>query len=53
MAESAPSPHPSPRELFEQLIQGVSEQRWDELADLYAEDAVVEHPFASRRRHAW
>ena len=36
----------SPREVFERLIRGVSEKRWEELPDLYAEDAVVEHPFA-------
>jgi len=36
----------SPREVFERLIHGVSEKRWEELPALYAEDAVVEHPFA-------
>jgi ketosteroid isomerase-like protein len=34
----------APREVFERLSRGISEGRWTELADLYAEDAVVEHP---------
>jgi uncharacterized protein len=37
----------SPREVFEQIIDGVTHRRWDTLPDLYAEDAVVVHPFAS------
>jgi uncharacterized protein len=41
MSESA-----GPREVFERLIQGISEGRWGELHELYAEDAVVEYPFA-------
>jgi ketosteroid isomerase-like protein len=36
----------SPREVFERLIEGVTRERWDELPGLYAEDAVVVHPFA-------
>ena len=36
----------SPREAFERLVGGISEGRWGELADLYAEDAVVEQPLA-------
>lgn len=36
----------SPREVIERLIQGISEGRWPELDQLYAEDAVVEYPFA-------
>jgi ketosteroid isomerase-like protein len=36
----------TPRETFERLIRGISERRWHELADLYAEDAVVDQPFA-------
>ena len=35
----------SPREVFERLVHGVADGRWDELPDLYAEDAVVVHPF--------
>ncbi|WP_043843675.1 nuclear transport factor 2 family protein [Amycolatopsis taiwanensis] len=34
----------SPREVFERLSQGIAEGRLTELADLYAEDTVVEHP---------
>lgn len=37
---------PSPREVFLRLIDGVSTRRGAEVADLYAEDAVVTHPFA-------
>jgi ketosteroid isomerase-like protein len=36
----------SPRAVFERLIGGISEGRWHDLADLYAEDAVVDQPFA-------
>jgi uncharacterized protein len=36
----------SPRKVFESLLQGISAGRWHELADLYAEDAVVQMPFA-------
>jgi uncharacterized protein len=35
----------SAREVFDRLITGISESRWQDLADLYAEDAVVEQPF--------
>ena len=37
----------SPRAVFERLSRGISEGRWHDLADLYAEDAVVEQPFVS------
>jgi ketosteroid isomerase-like protein len=36
----------SPREVLDRLIDGVTGKEWDELPDLYAEDTVVEHPFA-------
>jgi uncharacterized protein len=36
----------TPRAVFERLIDGVSHRRWAELPGLYAEDAVVVHPFA-------
>lgn len=36
-----------PRAVFERLIRGISEGRWDDLADLYAEDAIVDQPFVS------
>ncbi|WP_377271820.1 nuclear transport factor 2 family protein [Peterkaempfera sp. SMS 1(5)a] len=35
-----------PRTVFESLIRGITDGSWDRLADLYAEDAVVELPFA-------
>jgi uncharacterized protein len=43
---SAGTGHGAPREVFERLVEGVSHGRWDELPGLYAEDAVVVHPFA-------
>jgi uncharacterized protein len=33
-------------EVFERLLRGIEERRWAELPELYAEDAVVELPFA-------
>lgn len=36
---------PSPRELFERLIDGITSGNYDELHQLYAQDAVVEHPY--------
>lgn len=47
MSESA-----SPRDVIERLIQGISKGRWQELHELYAEDAVVEYPFALPGRPA-
>jgi uncharacterized protein len=35
-----------PRDVLDRLIRGISEGRWQELHELYAEDAVVEYPFA-------
>jgi ketosteroid isomerase-like protein len=32
--------------VLEHLIQGIADQRWPQLHELYAEDAVVEYPFA-------
>lgn len=46
MTQSRESTTASPREAFERLVGGISEGRWGELADLYAEDAVLEHPLA-------
>jgi uncharacterized protein len=37
----------SPRAVFERLSRGISAGRWHDLADLYAEDAVVDQPFVS------
>src|SRR6266545_6334405 len=36
----------SPRDVLERLIQGISKGRWQALHELYAEDALVEYPFA-------
>lgn len=36
----------SPREVFERLINGISHRRWHVLHELYAQDALVEYPFA-------
>jgi ketosteroid isomerase-like protein len=36
----------SPREVFERLINGISHRRWQALHELYAQDALVEYPFA-------
>jgi uncharacterized protein len=36
----------SPRDVLQRLIHGISEGRWHELGELYAEDAVVDYPFA-------
>ena len=38
--------HPrSPRDVFLALVNGVAEERWEELPDLYAEQTDVVHPF--------
>jgi ketosteroid isomerase-like protein len=37
---------PSPQQVLERLMQGIADQAWHGLDALYAEDAVVEHPFA-------
>ena len=36
----------SPRDVVERLIDGISQQRWQALHELYARDALVEYPFA-------
>jgi uncharacterized protein len=35
----------TPKEVFLELVQGVAEGRWNDLPRLYAEDAIVSHPF--------
>jgi ketosteroid isomerase-like protein len=40
----------SPRDVFGQLLHGISEGRWNDLADLYADDATVDQPFMAPRR---
>jgi ketosteroid isomerase-like protein len=37
-------------EVFERLVDGVTHGRWSQLPELYAEDTVVVHPFASPRQ---
>jgi ketosteroid isomerase-like protein len=41
--------HASPVEVFHRLIAGIAAGRWQDLADLYADDAVVEQPMAPRQ----
>jgi uncharacterized protein len=40
----------APRQTFDRLLTGIGEGRWTELADLYAEDAVVDQPFTAPER---
>ena len=40
------SANSTPREVFEQLVHRISTGAWIEAADLYAEDVVVDLPFA-------
>ncbi|HTJ38117.1 MAG TPA: nuclear transport factor 2 family protein [Dactylosporangium sp.] len=42
----------SPREVFLALVNGVADGRWEELADLYAEQTDVIHPFHPLRAPA-
>jgi ketosteroid isomerase-like protein len=35
-----------PRDVYLRFLELVSQDRWDELADLYAEDVVIEQPYA-------
>ncbi|GIG63436.1 hypothetical protein Lfu02_78080 [Longispora fulva] len=35
----------SPREVFLNLVNGVCEERWTDLPELYAEDTHISHPF--------
>jgi uncharacterized protein len=37
----------TPRQVAEKLVTGISERRFDEVAKLYAEDCVVEVPYAA------
>ncbi|MFI5609677.1 nuclear transport factor 2 family protein [Amycolatopsis sp. NPDC051903] len=39
----------TPREVFDRLSEGISDGRFDELSQLYAENTVVEHPTAIPR----
>ncbi len=39
--EQADTPH----QVFQHYLDAITAQRWDELPQLYAHDAVIEHPF--------
>ena len=41
----------TPRQVFETRTSLIAEGRWNEIADLYAEDTVVETPFALPSPH--
>ncbi len=43
MAEAMPDTD-TPRQVFERYLDAITSQRWDELPELYAPDAAVEHP---------
>ena len=36
----------TPREVYTRFLEAIGQDRWDRLADFYAEDAVVEQPYA-------
>jgi ketosteroid isomerase-like protein len=42
---------PTPRQVFETRTSLIAAGRWEEIADLYAEDTVVETPFALPAPH--
>jgi ketosteroid isomerase-like protein len=42
----------SPRDVFLALVNGVADERWEELPGLYAEQTDVLHPFDPLRRPA-
>jgi ketosteroid isomerase-like protein len=46
------TPPLSPREVFLALVNGVAEERWDDLPGLYAEQTDVAHPFDPLRAPA-
>jgi hypothetical protein len=37
----------TPREIFEQLIDGMTNKKWDQLPELFAEDVVIFHPLST------
>ncbi|GII85690.1 hypothetical protein Ssi03_36800 [Sphaerisporangium siamense] len=45
-ASDSPTSIRTPREVFERLAAGISAGEWEGLAELYAEDVVVEIPLA-------
>ncbi|RTE10801.1 nuclear transport factor 2 family protein [Paenibacillus whitsoniae] len=46
MTEQTPLRGSRPREVVERFIQATAQNAWDELADLYAADVIIEIPFA-------
>jgi ketosteroid isomerase-like protein len=46
MQEFLMSDPAGPQEVVEALMQGIADQNWQDLHELYCEQAVVEHPFA-------
>src|SRR6185312_6663073 len=50
--EDRMTPPRSPQDVFRALVDGVAAGRWEELADLYAEQTHVVHPFDPLRRPA-
>jgi ketosteroid isomerase-like protein len=47
--EPSPTQEPTPAEVFQRLIDGISAGRWHDVADLYADDVVVEMPMDPQR----
>jgi ketosteroid isomerase-like protein len=37
----------TPREVFHQLMDGMTGKKWDQLPELFAEDAVIFHPLST------
>jgi len=37
----------TPREILEQLIDGMTSKKWDQLPELFAEDVVIIHPLST------
>jgi ketosteroid isomerase-like protein len=37
----------TPREVFQQLVDGMVGKKWEQLPDLFAEDVVVFHPLST------
>jgi ketosteroid isomerase-like protein len=51
-ASAQPGTSPTPAEVFNRLVHGVCDQRWDELPGLYAERTHVIHPLDPGRAPA-
>ena len=41
----------APRDVYLRFLDLITQDRWDELADLYAEDVVIEQPYARPEPH--